>query len=155
MKKEQAKLREKLHEKWAQKAEQKLIEKRKELENFRKNKDFTEPIKIGHHSQRRHEKMFERRDNLIKQTIELENKIKTHLEKAKNLKKFANRNKGDAERERQEKQKIFDEKIKLDSQVSCLYGKGKIIKILSKGCRILFDPGFEMIVRKDFLTILD
>lgn len=155
MKKEQAKLKAELREKWAQKAEQKLIEKRKELENFRKNKDFTEPIKIGHHSQRRHEKMFKRQDNLIKQTIELQDKIKTHLEKAENLKKFANRNKGDAEKERKEKQKIFDEKIKLGNQVSCLYGKGKIIKILSKDCRILFDPGLEMIVRKDFLTILD
>ena len=79
--------------------------------------DWTEPVKIGHHSQRRHEKMFEKKDKFFRQQVELEQKAKRFREKADNLERFANTNKGDAERKREQARQVNDKLIGVGSKV--------------------------------------
>lgn len=42
-----------------------------------------EPVKVGHHSEKRHRKLFEKYDNKMRQSIEHQDKAEEHINKAK------------------------------------------------------------------------
>lgn len=95
--------------------------------------DWSEPIKLGHHSQRRHERVFEERDNFFRIQIELEGKAKRFREKAANLEHFANTNKGDAERKREQERQENDAVITVGSKVKdWVFGLGEVVKVNKK-----------------------
>ncbi len=92
---------------WAEKAEAKSKAIHERFSADFKDFDWTQPILLGHHSQRRHQKIYERRDNMHRTINELDAKAKRFREKAENLLIFANTNKGDAERKREGKMGNF------------------------------------------------
>lgn len=104
--------------------------------------DWSEPVKIGHHSQRRHERMFEKRDNFFKTQIELEEKAKRFREKANNLEDFANTNKGDAERKREQERQANDAVVRVGSKVKdWVFGLGEVLKVNKKTYTIKWPSG--------------
>lgn len=117
---------------WADKREQLLKTLETQNSLFLKSFDWTEPIKIGHHSQKRHQKMFELRNSKMEKIIELEKSIKRMREKASNLEIFANTNKGDAEKRRQQQRDANDQKIKVGDIVKTIYGMREVVKINKK-----------------------
>lgn len=117
--------------------------------------DWTEPIKIGHHSERRHRKVFERRDNHFRSIIESEKIVKRMREKAENLLSFANRNKGDAERKREVKRAVVISGIKNGSRVTSPFFWGKefdVVKLNLKTAKIKCGE-FETVMKIDFLEL--
>jgi len=92
MTKERAKRKAAQYRDWAAKR----IEKQKllviQMEDLRTSWDFTQPILRGHHSQRKSERVHERRDNLMRAYIENEKIIERMLEKSRNLERFASTN---------------------------------------------------------------
>lgn len=97
-----------------------------------KNFDWTQPILKGHHSQTKHEKIYERRNKIHETVNELEAKGKRMLEKADNLERFANTNKGDAEKRREEMRNALDKVLKVGDTIYTLYGAKVILKINKK-----------------------
>lgn len=62
-------------------------------ERSNKDSDFlslAEPIKVGHHSEKRHRSIIEQANNNMKKCVEFEEKSKDHLEKYETLKSRAN-----------------------------------------------------------------
>jgi len=102
MTKERAKIKAAKYLEWALAAESKSAELTKHWYAQYGNFDWTQPILRGHHSQRRHERIYEHRDAYYTKLNELEAKAKSHREKAENLMLFANRNKGDADKRREQ-----------------------------------------------------
>lgn len=136
MTKERARIKAQKYLEWAEKAEEQSIKLHQEMRERFKNFDFTEPIKNGHHSQRRHEKVFETRNNMMRKIIELDKKAKSHRSKAGNLLAFANRNKGDAEKRRQEEREFNDNQISVGSKVQTVYGECEVVKVNTKSYRV-------------------
>lgn len=132
MTKERAKQKAIKYREWAEKKELKLREMEKQHLNFLNNFDWTEPIKIGHHSQRKHEKMFEKRESQMRKIVEMSLSISRMREKAENLDLFASRNKGDADRKRQALREDNDTKVKVGDIVKTVYGMREILKINKK-----------------------
>lgn len=132
MTKERAKQKAIKYREWAEKKELKLREMEKQHLNFLSNFDWTEPIKIGHHSQRKHEKMFEKRESQMRKIVEMSLSISRMREKAENLDLFASRNKGDADSKRQALRENNDTKVKVGDIVKTVYGMREILKINKK-----------------------
>lgn len=110
--------------------------------NF-KDFDWTQPILLGHHSQRRHEKVYERRNSVMSRIRELDARAKRFREKAVNLNYFANTNKGDAEARRIEKRKTVDSLFSVGSEIyDVCYRSGVILKVNTKTFTIRFASGF-------------
>lgn len=79
---ERAKRKSKQYESWALAAEQKSQEY---FSRSNKHHDFLalgEPIKVGHHSERRHRKIIEQRQNNMQQSVLQSHKAQSHLQKA-------------------------------------------------------------------------
>lgn len=115
--------------------------------------DWSEPIKLGHHSQKRHEKMFERRDSFFRTQIELENKAKRFREKAGNLLHFADTNKGDAERKRERERAELDKVIAVGSRVTSFLMNGKVgtvVRVFKKSYRVDYGGSETRTYRKDY-----
>ena len=153
MTKERAKQKAILYREWATKRQ----EKQKALEEnhfkWTKDFDFTEPIKIGHHSERKHRKIFEKRDNEMRAIIENEKVIKRMLEKAENLESFANTNKGDAERKRETQRELADSVFKKGDKIyDVCYRDGEILKVNTKTYTIKFASGFTTTRDKSYFT---
>lgn len=137
---------------WALKAKAKSRAVMDTLSREFKDFDFTEPIKLGHHSQRRHERKFERRDSLMRQSIEWDAKAKRYAEKAMNLEMFANTHKGDAERKRQTVREQNDALIKVGSIiVDYCYGRGEVLRVNTKTYSIAFMNGMKTTRDKSFI----
>lgn len=79
---ERAKEKAERYQKWAQAAEDKST---KAWEASHEGRDFlalAEPIKVGHHSEKRHRALIERNHNRMTKSVELSNKAKAHEDKA-------------------------------------------------------------------------
>lgn len=77
---ERAKRKAEQREQWAESAEKKS---HKYYERSNKDSEFLrlgEPIKIGHHSERKHRKMFEDANNNMRKCVEYDDKAKEHEE---------------------------------------------------------------------------
>lgn len=141
MTKDRARKKAELYVKWADNAEQKSKEILATFQRDYGQFDWTEPIKRGHHSQRRHEKVFEHRDSVMRKSIELDEKAKRFREKAENLLIFANTNKGDAEKKREEKRSLFDEKYKVGDKMFHWGHEIVITKINKKSASFIYKNG--------------
>lgn len=152
MTKERARIKAALYLKWAEAAESKARAIQEQFEKDYKDFDWTEPIKIGHHSQRRHQRVFEKRNRVMRSIMDLEAKAKSHRSKSANLTEFANRNKGDAERKREEIRQKLDAEIKIGQVVdTVLYGFGSIVKINKKTCLVrTINGNHQILVQKHF-----
>jgi len=116
--------------------------------------DWTEPIKRGHHSQRRHEKVFEKRASFHTKMKELEDKAKRMREKSENLLIFANTNKGDAEAKRQIQRDLADSQIVVGSKVyDWCFGDGVVEKVNKKTYTIQFKSGSKFTRDKSYIKI--
>jgi membrane protein involved in colicin uptake len=157
MTKERARQKAAKYLEWAELAEKKAEALSKQFYETYKDFDWTEPIKIGHHSQRRHEKVFEKRDNFFRVQIELEQKAKRFKEKAENLTRFANTNKGDAEAKREAQRQEMDKIISVGSRVyNFIYSRtGIVIKVNKKTYGIQFDDGLKATQPKHFCKPLN
>lgn len=154
MTKERAKVKAGMYLEWADKAEAKSKELLETFHTQYKDFDWTQPILIGHHSQRRHEKVFEHRDSVMRRSIELDAKAKRFREKAENLLQFANTNKGDAERKRQAKREEVDAIVKVGMYVdSCMYGVGEVLKVNQKTYTMRFPSGFKTTIDKSWIRL--
>lgn len=128
---------------WAESAEQQAREIQNQMNKKFENFDFTQPILLGHHSQRRHEKMLSSRDSMMRKIIDLEHKAKNHREKASNLLHFANTNKGDAENARIEKRKMADLTYTVGSKIfDPCFRDGVVTRINKKTFTIIFRSGY-------------
>jgi len=155
MKKERAAVKAKQYREWASKAEEKAGELYERYLDFARSFDWTEPIKMGHHSQRRHERMFEKRDAMRHKILELDKKAKRFREKADNLEAFANRNKGEAERKREKERNTNREWLEVGMQVQTwVYGIAKVVKINTKTARVEKEDGWQTNVPIHFLERL-
>jgi hypothetical protein len=142
-----------LYREWADKAEANAARLHDEF--YMQYGDFLalgEPIKIGHHSQRRHERLYERQENMLRTVVELQDKAKLYRQRADNLELFANTNKGDAERKRQAKRNESDERVKIGDLIdTVLYGLRELIKINKKTYTIKFPDGRTTTIDKSFI----
>lgn len=132
MTKERAKAKAEKYLEWATKAEAKSKEIYANWTAQHKDFDWTQPILRGHHSQRRHEKVFERRNSMHSKVRELDEKAKRFREKADNLLRFANTNKGDAERRREKVREELDKIVKVGDIIITMYGDKEVLKINKK-----------------------
>ena len=154
MTKDKARIKANKYLEWAEKAEQKSKDIYASFQKDYGQFDWTEPIKIGHHSQRKHEKVFERRNSVMKKTFELEQKAKRFREKADNLTRFANTNKGDAENKRQAERDLADTLFSVGSEVvDWVMGKGIIKRVNKKTYTIEFQSGWTTTRDKSFIKL--
>ncbi len=152
MTKDRAKAKALKYLEWAEKNENKSKQVYDSFNNQYKDFDWTQPILRGHHSQRKHEKVYERRASVMNRTIELDKKAKRMREKAENLLVFANRNKGDAENARQAKRDLADQAIQKGSIVSdWCFGQGEVLKVNTKTYTIRFTSGYKTTRDKSFI----
>ncbi len=79
---ERAKAKAERYKKWSESAEIKSTEKWKESHEGADFLALGEPIKIGHHSEKRHRALFERNDNRMRKSVELSKKAEVHQYKA-------------------------------------------------------------------------
>lgn len=152
MNKDRARQKAEKYFEWADKAEAKAKEIYDGFKSTYKDFDWTQPILRGHHSQRRHEKVFERRDSVMRKSIELEEKAKRFREKANNLLHFANTNKGDAERKRQVIREQADLLVRVGMNVdTVVWGMGEVVKINKKTYTVKFPSGSQFTVDKSWV----
>lgn len=133
MKKQRALYKSKQYEEWANKNEQKAQEIHDQF--FGQYGSFLslgEPIKVGHHSEKKHRKIIDRMDNTMRKVIDLKEKAKEQRNKSDNLYAFSQRNKGDAERKRQEKRDKADKLYKVGSVVYSPFLRECVIKKVNK-----------------------
>ena len=79
---ERAKAKAERYKQWSASAKQQSYAK---WEESKEGADFLalgEPIKVGHHSEKRHRALFERNDNRMRKSVELSDKAESHLSKA-------------------------------------------------------------------------
>lgn len=79
---ERAKAKAERYEKWAISAENKSNEYWKASHEGRDFLALAEPIKVGHHSEKRHRALIERNHNRMNKAVEESNKIEVHESKA-------------------------------------------------------------------------
>lgn len=79
---ERAKAKAERYAQWASKAEEKSEERREASNEGRDFLSLAEPIKIGHHSEKRHRALIERNYNRMKKAMELLDKAEEHQIKA-------------------------------------------------------------------------
>lgn len=154
MTKERARAKAELYTQWAQAAENQSKALYDGFKSQYKDFDWTQPILLGHHSQRRHEKVFERRDSMMRKVHELDAKAKSHRSKAENLLAFANRNKGDAEAKREEQRALADKQVSVGSQVfDFCFGNGIVERVNKKTYTIRFPSGSKFTRDKSYIRI--
>lgn len=154
MTKDRAKVKAVQYLEWAEKAETKSKNIKTSFNSTYKNFDWTQPILLGHHSQRRHEKMYEYRNTVYRNINGLDVKAKRFREKADNLLAFANRNKGDAEAKRQEKRLVADSQISVGSQVyDWCFGYATVERVNKKTYTIRLASGSKFTRDKSFIKI--
>lgn len=113
---------------------------------------WTEPIKIGHHSERKHRNaratLFRKQEKIL----ELDKKAASFREKADNLEHFANTHAGDAERKRQAVRDEKDKTVTVGSEVvDWCFGKGVVLRVNTKTYTIQFDRGTKTTRDKSFI----
>lgn len=155
MTKERARVKAEQYLDWAERAEKKAQDIEALLNSTSEMKDWnfwTQPIHNnagGRSLQRRKEQL---RSKMVK-VVELQEKAKRHREKAENLQRFANTNKGDAERKRQTLRDELDSVLKIGDRVhDACFGGGELKKIFKKSYRIAFDRGCEITRDKSYVT---
>lgn len=151
MTKERARAKAEKYLEWADKADQQAQKLSNTWYAKFKDFDFTEPIKIGHHSQRRHEKVFEQRDRFFAKQIELSKKAKRFREKASNLIHFANTNKGDAEKRRETQRQELDKYIKVGDIIVTMYGDKEVLKVNKKTYTVQGSIGETFTIQKHLI----
>lgn len=154
MTKERAKAKAIKYLEWAQIAIKKSEEIYKNWNEQYQHFDWTQPILKGHHSQKRHEKIYEKRTNIHKKINALDTKAKSFIEKANNLNIFANTHKGDAEKRRQAKRENLDNIVKIGTRIVTLYGHGAVVKINKKTYMVQYDRGFKNTVEKHLTNLI-
>lgn len=114
---------------------------------------WTEPIKIGHHSERRHRNLRDRLTNKMRQAADTAGEIDQLQSKIEHWERNGAVVKGDAERKRQAVREKLDAMIQKGSIVSdpC-FGKGVVVGVFKKSYRIKFDRGFTYARDKSFVT---
>jgi hypothetical protein len=156
MTKDRARYKAVKYREWSEKAAVKSAELHKQLQEDYKHFDFTQPILVGHHSERRHRADRERYNNKMQQIFDLDNKAKEFLERAANLEQFANTNKGDAERKRDEKRQANDALIRVGSKIfDVVYREGEVLKVNKKTYTVKWATGSVFTRDKSFVQILE
>lgn len=87
---ERAKAKAERYQKWALSAEQKSNQKYKDSQEGRDFLVLAEPIKIGHHSEKRHRALIERNQNRMGKSIEFQKVAEQHESKAEYWENKAN-----------------------------------------------------------------
>lgn len=155
MKKARALVKSQQYLEWAEKAEDKSTSIHDSF--FGEYGEFLalgEPVKIGHHSEGKHRRLLERRDSTMCKVVELSNKAKRMREKSANLLAFANRNKGDAERKRQEEREAADKVLTVGSQAfSWIVGQCEIIKVNKKTYTVKMPSGSTFTQDKSYFKL--
>lgn len=145
---------------WADAAEAKAAQLQKEYDDDPRSNDWafwSEPIKIGHHSERRHRRARELLNNKKQRIFDLLDKAKMHRQKADNLERFASTHKGDAERRRQAEREALDSILGVGSRVhSIIYRRdGEITKVFPKSYRVKFSEDWSVTMEKTFVQPID
>ncbi|ASY64466.1 hypothetical protein SJ05684_c30420 [Sinorhizobium sojae CCBAU 05684] len=112
-----------------------------------------EPVKIGHHSERRHRALIDR----FNKAFETEMTERTEANKLRQKAKWLEpaRVKGDAERQREEERQARSNIEVGDTVKSCLYGVGIVTKVNTKTFAINFtDRGFCQTVGKHHVDLV-
>lgn len=112
---------------------------------------ITQPILVGHHSEKAHRNLRARIANKMDKSMELYNEAEQARERANNL--FDARVKGDAAARRQAERDYLDQFVKIGMHVaeySC--GGGIVTKINKKTYTIQFDRGFTSTVDKSYIN---
>ena len=145
---------------WADIAEAKAKVLQAEYDSDPRSNDWafwSEPIKIGHHSERRHRRAREALNNKKQRIFDLLDRAKLHREKAEHLERFASTHKGDAERRRQSQREKNDTQIAVGSRViDGVFNReaATVTKVNAKSYRIKFSDGVEMTRDKSFLSLV-
>lgn len=154
MTKDRAKAKAALYLEWAGKAEAKSAAIYAAWCEVHRDFDWTQPILRGHHSQRRHEKVYERRASMHNTIRELDDKAKRFREKAENLTIFANTHKGDAERRREAVRAANDMQIVVGSKVyDPCFRAGTVLKVNVKTYTIEWASGSVFTRDKYFMQL--
>lgn len=146
MNKEQARMKAEKRFAWAIAAQDRAKKIQEELNadpRYTDQQFWLEPIKVGHHSERRHRRARDTYMAKEKRIIDLLDKAKDHREKAQNLLYFANRNKGDAEKKREQERVQADSVYTVGSSINDFaYGAGEVLKVNKKTYTVRFRLGF-------------
>lgn len=157
MTKERARIKAQKRREWAAVADAKADAIDKLLNADPRYTDFafwSEPIKIGHHSESKHRRTRAGYQDKMRKSMELRKLANVHREKADNLEVFANRNAGDAETKRQEERAKADELFDVGSRVQdWVFGSGVIERVNKKTYSIRFDSGYKCARDKSFIKL--
>lgn len=152
--KERARIKAQNYRKWADANEAKANKIHEDWRKVYGSFDWTQPILRGHHSQRAHERVYERRDAMHRKVAELYEKAKRMREKATNLEHFANTNKGDAEARRQAVRDANDASITKGATVhDACFGAGVVVRVNKKTYSIQFKSGSVYARDKSFVAL--
>ena len=117
---------------------------------------ITQPILVGHHSQKRHEKLWDRidsaRDAEMRNAVEAE-KLKN---RAEHLRAVDLPRKGDAEAKYQARREAAEAQgIRKNSIIKCaMYGQGKVTKVNALTYTVRFDRGFSQAIDKGWAELI-
>jgi hypothetical protein len=125
----------------ADRLEKQAVEVMKPVQPYMNMEFMTEPIKVGHHSERRHRKLRERIHNKIDQKFSL-------LTEAASLRQLAEPQKariaGDAERRRELERAALDKLLNVGSRVTDFcFGPGVIVRVHKKSYTVKYDRGMQ------------
>ena len=138
-------------EKYEERAKKKLEKAEKldkELDPYKDWQFVTQPILVGHHSEKRHRNLKRKISNKMDKIQELRNEAKELMEKTGRKARV----KGDAERARQKKREELDKVIVKGSKVvDFAFGLGVVTRVNKKTYTIQFESGGKYAREKTFV----
>lgn len=125
------------YEAWATAAEEKASAIYASHESARKDHAlWTQPAYVGTAGGRRLQRQRQTVRDALSRAHELNEKAKNYRGRAANLRAMANRNVGDAERQRQAARSALDSVLAVGDEVSTLFGVRRVTKINAKTIRV-------------------
>jgi len=113
---------------------------------------WTQPILVGHHSERSHRKLRDRLGAKMDRAMQLRREARELRERADSAEKSGARIAGDAERKRQEERDTLDEQISVGATVfDFAFGKGTVVRVNKKTYSIRFESGSTYARDKSFV----
>ena len=115
---------------------------------------WTEPIKIGHHSEQRHRRLRERLSTLMDKKLDLWKQARDLRDRADRLERQGATIKGDAAQRREERrEQVKTSGVGVGSRIhNAIYGNGVVTKVNKNTYTVRFDQGHSTTVDQAHVT---
>jgi hypothetical protein len=139
---------------WADSAERKADKERDKHSGYTEDYAFiTQPILIGHHSQRRHENLRARISRQMEKEMEFRQLAQSYRERADRLEQGV-RVAGDAEARREQKRAENDKSVQIGTKVrDAVFGDAEVVRVNKKTYTLRFASGWQCARDKSYIKI--